>query len=324
MGRIEEDLGGPVEWVAVVHRNTEHPHAHVALRGVTADGTPLRLRREYVKRGVREIAEEFCTRQMGFRTSLDAAEAERREVGEARFTSLDRTILRNAEADGKRLVLPRQSLKPLASARLICLSRMGLAEKDQNGTWALRSDIEHVLRAMQRARDRQKTLFAQGEMVSDKRLPIEVADWGRMTSTEGRVLMHGEDEHSGKRFLMLEATSARILHMEYTPEMEDIRSRGGLRTNSFLRFRRLSGSGRPRIEIEDLGSAEAVLSNRRLLREKKAELRNVGVEATEDGWGGWLGRFQKALCEADKEKALDQTNPQTHRERSRRPRSMER
>jgi len=99
MDRVEEDLGGPLEWVAVVHRNTEHPHAHVALRGVAADGKPLRLDRDYVKRGVREIAEDLCTRQMGFRTSLDAAEAERREVGETRFTSLDRTILRNAGAD---------------------------------------------------------------------------------------------------------------------------------------------------------------------------------------------------------------------------------
>jgi len=52
---VEEDLGGPLEWVAVVHRNTEHPHVHVALRGVAANGKLLRLSRDYVKRGVREI-----------------------------------------------------------------------------------------------------------------------------------------------------------------------------------------------------------------------------------------------------------------------------
>ena len=34
MRRMEEDLGGPVEWVAVVHRNTEHPQVHIA-RGVS-------------------------------------------------------------------------------------------------------------------------------------------------------------------------------------------------------------------------------------------------------------------------------------------------
>ena len=75
MLRVSEDLGGSLEWVAVVHRNTEHPHVHVALRGLAADGQALRLSRDYVKRGVREIAEDLCTRQMGFRTALDAAEA---------------------------------------------------------------------------------------------------------------------------------------------------------------------------------------------------------------------------------------------------------
>jgi type IV secretory pathway VirD2 relaxase len=80
MLRLDEDLGGSLEWVAVVHRNTEHPHLHVALRGTAADGTALRLSRDHVKRGVREIAEDLCTRQLGFRTALDAAEAERREI----------------------------------------------------------------------------------------------------------------------------------------------------------------------------------------------------------------------------------------------------
>jgi hypothetical protein len=227
MGRIENDLGGPL----VVHRNTEHPHAHVALRGVTADGKPLRLERDYVKRGVREIAEEMCTRQMGFRTSLDAAEGERREVGETRFTSLDRTILRNARTDERGFVLTQPKLKQHISARLVVLSRMGMAKRDEQGTWVLKSDMEQVLRAMQRARDRQKTLFAHGALVSDQRLPIEVMDWQQMKTVEGRVLMHGEDEQSGKRFMMLESTSAKVLFIEYTPEMDGIRGRGGLKAN---------------------------------------------------------------------------------------------
>jgi hypothetical protein len=138
---------------------------------------------------------------MGFRTSLDAAEAERREVGETRFTSLDRTILRNAGADERGLVVTQPKLRPHVSARLIVLSRMGLAKSTEQGTWVLKSDMEQVLRAMQRARDRQKTLFAQGALVSDQRLPIEVMDRRQMRSVDGRVLMHGEDEQSEKRFI---------------------------------------------------------------------------------------------------------------------------
>jgi hypothetical protein len=316
MGRIEEDLGGPLEWVAAVHRNTEYPHAHVALRGVAADGKPLRLNRDYVKRGVREIAEEMCTRQMGFRTSLDAAEAERREIGETRLTSLDRTILRNARADERGLVLAQPQLKPHVSARLVALSRMGLAESAEHGIWVLKSDMEQVLRAMRRARDRQKTLFAQGTIVSDQRLPIEVPDWRQMKSVEGRVLMHGEDEQSGKRFMMLEATSAKVLYIEYTPEMEGIRSRGGLKANSFVRLRSLPVNGRLRVEVEDLGHAEAILTNRTMLREKIHELREA---PTEEGWGGWLGRYQKALCELDQDRTQVKLDRQVGKNRHRAP-----
>ena len=32
---MESDLGTRLEWVATAHYNTEHPHVHVALRGIT-------------------------------------------------------------------------------------------------------------------------------------------------------------------------------------------------------------------------------------------------------------------------------------------------
>ena len=259
-----------------------------------------------MKRGVREIAEEFCTRQLGFRTTLDAAEAERREIAETRFTSLDRVILRNARASENGFVFTRTAEKGQnhhVSSRLIALSRMGLAESAGDGSWLLRSDMEQVLRAMQRAGDRQKTLFAHGELVSDKRLPVEVMDWRQLSSVEGRVLVHGEEEHSGKSFLMLEATSAWIFYIPYTREMQEARSRGGLKTNSLIRLRRRSDDRMLKLEVEDFGHAEAVPTNRPLLREKVEDLRRQGLRPTE-GWGGWLGRYQKALCEIEADRAF--------------------
>src|ERR1700689_1000600 len=92
-GQMANDLGTDLEWIAVAHHNTEHPHVHMAIRGVSSDGQSLRLKRDYVKHGIRGIAEDICTRKLGYRTSRDAAEAERREIGEPRFTSLDRALL---------------------------------------------------------------------------------------------------------------------------------------------------------------------------------------------------------------------------------------
>jgi hypothetical protein len=48
------------------------------------------------KKGTREHAEELCMAQLGFRTELDALEAERREVHAQHTTSLDRMILTTA------------------------------------------------------------------------------------------------------------------------------------------------------------------------------------------------------------------------------------
>ena len=176
VGQIESDLGKPIEWAGIAHFNTEHPHVHIALRGTSSDGQALRLSRDYIKRGIKEIAQEACTRQLGFRTVLDAAEAERREIAEQRLTSHDRQIFRKATLDpenpGSKLLVevdlaqfpPRTQQRQLA-ARMAVLQPMGLAEEIGPSSCWLRSDAERVLRTMQLAADRQKTRQARGSSV---------------------------------------------------------------------------------------------------------------------------------------------------------------
>ena len=72
---MEKDLGTQLEWAAAEHYNTEHPHVHVVIRGVRDSGEVLRLSREYVQQGIRAIAADLCTRQIGYRTELDGVEA---------------------------------------------------------------------------------------------------------------------------------------------------------------------------------------------------------------------------------------------------------
>ena len=61
MKRMTRDLDTQLEWVAASHFNTDNPHVHIALRGVREDGKPFRLERDYVKHGIRSIAEDLCT-----------------------------------------------------------------------------------------------------------------------------------------------------------------------------------------------------------------------------------------------------------------------
>jgi type IV secretory pathway VirD2 relaxase len=312
IGQIEKDLGTDLEWIAVRHHNTEHPHIHMVIRGVARTGEPIHFKREYVKHGIRSIAEEMCTRQLGYRTSRDAVEAERREIGGRRFTSLDRAILQAADKGArspgsvyfnvvKTGAQPGRNESELCHvnhviARLAVLQRMGLAASAGPNTWLVRPDLEEVLRAMQRVSDRQRTLAANGVPISDERLPIQVLNMRGLTAVEGRILVRGEDEQSGRNYLMLEGTDAKVHLIYYTPEMEEARSRGELRTNSFVRLCKLFVGGQPTLDIHDFGDAEQAVKNRGLLGERASALLKRGIVPTEDGWGGWLGRFQASLA----------------------------
>ena len=64
------------------------------MRGIDRQGREIPLARELVKHGLREMAEEWCTEELGYRTRTQALEAKRREVSEMRYTSLDRIIAR--------------------------------------------------------------------------------------------------------------------------------------------------------------------------------------------------------------------------------------
>lgn len=316
VSQMEKDLGAPLEWAAVAHYNTEHPHVHIALRGIGAGRRPLHFDRDYIKLGIRAIAEDFCTRQLGHRTEMDAAVAQRREVHQHHCTSLDRIIARDAgkvaERDSPFFTVTKDPsraglgqgarlLEQHTAERLMVLEGMGLAAPAGPNTWRVRREFENVLRAMQRSADRQKMLAARGVLISDERLPLVVLDLRRLTSVEGRILVHGEEEtgrQAGRSYLMLEGTDGRIHYIYYTPEMEAARHRGGLRTNAFIRLRKLFSEGHPLLEIEEMENSEAILRNRRHLQETAQRLVRRGIIPQEDGWSGWLGRYQKALVEA--------------------------
>jgi type IV secretory pathway VirD2 relaxase len=303
MGRIESDTGRSLEWVAIAHFNTEHPHVHVALRGCDRADKEVRFERDYIRNGLRAFTEELCTRQLGFRTTIDAEYAQARETEQQHVTSLDRMIAKQAaepsdNPDRFLFTLPelternRSTVQSLA-VRANVLSRMGLAEPVDARSWSVRRDLESVLRAMKRGRDRQKTLRDHGAAISDDRLPFVTVDFRQMKMIQGRVLVHGEDE-SGRAYLLIEGTDAQVHHLPYAPEIQDARHRGQLRVNSFVRIQRLSVEGRPVLEVEDLGDAEALLKKRSYFVAEAPRI--AGQRQSAKVWGGWLGRYNQALA----------------------------
>jgi type IV secretory pathway VirD2 relaxase len=56
MKQMEVDLGTKLDWIAVDHHNTGHPHTHILVRGVTKDDKTLNIAGDYIAYGIRERA----------------------------------------------------------------------------------------------------------------------------------------------------------------------------------------------------------------------------------------------------------------------------
>src|SRR6202047_4938685 len=306
MRRMEPDLGTQIEWVAAVHHNTEHPHVHIAVRGVDEERSPLRLPREYIRAALRGRAEEIATEALGYRTPADAQEAQRREIVQNRYTSLDRVLQRANDGSSSHFVVTAdpndealsdsaQLLQKHVAARLMHLQTMGLAQFVAADKWRVQADFEKVLRTLQQSGDRQKTLAAHGALVSDKRLPLQVTTLHQLQSVAGRVLLHTEDEQTGKRYMLVEGTDAKVHLIYHTEAIEEARREGKLGVDNFIRIEKRFAKGKPVLRVEDLGDATALLQNSSYFLREAELLRRYGIQDVQPIWGGWLGQYQAKL-----------------------------
>jgi type IV secretory pathway VirD2 relaxase len=116
MAGVEKEIGAGVEWIAVAHYNTGHPHAHIAMRGIDRRDREIRLPKEFVKQGIRQISADWCTQKLGYRTREQALDTQRREVSETRYTSMDRIIVRANPGAAEGTHFPVTSYRPKTHA----------------------------------------------------------------------------------------------------------------------------------------------------------------------------------------------------------------
>jgi type IV secretory pathway VirD2 relaxase len=326
LARMEKDLGTRLEWVAAAHFNTEHPHVHIALRGRDQIGSSLRLARDYIRSGIRFHAENLATEALGFRTERDADEAQRREITQSRYTALDRIIQRSNGAQPSSFVITaditrhglsdrERTLQQHLSARLAHLEKMGLAQPVAPQQWAVRSDFESVLRTLQRAGDRQKMLAAHGALLSDPRLSFEITNIRKLKMVEGRVLLHAEDEGSGRRYVLLEATDAKVHLIYHTDSIEEARRAGKLAVNSFVRLEKRFAERIPHVQVSDYGDANALLENHMFVKKQARLSRRCEIVGNQNAWGGWLGQYYarlRASIETERVPARPQKDTHQH------------
>ena len=149
MAQVESDLGAPLDWVAVDHFNTAHPHSHIVLRGRDGAGQDLFIAGDYIAHGIRERASELVTLELGPETQAEVRRKLEAEVDHDRFTRIDRAMLK--QANGDRLDLAEASSefdRRLRLSRLRTLERLGLAEPAEADVWRLKPEMEPTLRQL--------------------------------------------------------------------------------------------------------------------------------------------------------------------------------
>ncbi|MEH2545190.1 type IV secretory pathway VirD2 relaxase [Bradyrhizobium sp. AZCC 2262] len=227
MKQMEADLGTKLDWIAVDHHNTGHPHTHILVRGVTDDGKILNIAGDYIAYGIRERASEIFTRELGRQTEPEVTKQLEREVDADRFTRLDRMLI--AEQLGKEFTNLRpdrdmrdtfRQNRALLIERARKLERLGLATEVETGQWIVSPKAEPALRELGERGDIIKTMHRalEREGLAGDRHPARYI-LHRENATErivGRVLDKGlgGDEIGERVRLVIDGADGRVHHIE--------------------------------------------------------------------------------------------------------------
>lgn len=220
---MEQDLGTTLDWVAVDHFDTGHPHTYLLVRGATEDGKVLSIAHDYIARGVRGRASEIMTRWLGPQGELKVREQLSQEIGAERLTKLDRDIL--ARADDHVVDLRQHarwdsdgSYRQLLIGRARQLERMGLAECEGPLAWRLDPAMQETLSDLGRRGDIIRTMHRVMTTANlDRRPELYVIDRGEPGAAPvvGKVVHRGAaDDHHDRRYLVIDGVDGRTHYVD--------------------------------------------------------------------------------------------------------------
>ena len=254
VGQMEKDLGTKLDWVAVDHWNTEHPHVHLIVRGVREDGENLVISRDYIKEGMRDRARDLITQELGPRTDHEIRRTLERQIETERWTNLDRQLARDSYRTGVVDLAPRPDRQPdefhaLKVGRLRKLESLGLAEQIGPGQWAIAENAETTLRQLGERGDiikrihRGLTEHGIERGASNYVLAGESLD----DPVVGRLVTRGlDDELKGTAYAVVDGTDGRTHHIK----LPDLDAAGDSAPGSIVELRRFDDAkGQRRIAM---------------------------------------------------------------------------
>ncbi len=292
MREMARDLGTKLDWAAIDHWNTEHPHIHVLVRGRDDDGGDLVISRDYISRGLRARAERLATLELGPRSEQEIRQALERQVDADRWTPLDQALAREAgKHDGLVDLRPNAGQehdveRSTLIARARKLEKLGLAAPLGPGQWMISEEAESILRALGERGDIIKRIHRG---LTERGIERAAADfvWAsdvRRESTIGRLISRGLDyELNGSAFAIIDGVDGRAHHVR----LKDLDATSDAAPGAIVELRRLPprDGGTPHLVLavrsdlsieEQINAAGATWLDRRLVAREPMPLSESG------------------------------------------------
>ncbi|HVZ06614.1 relaxase/mobilization nuclease domain-containing protein [Rhodopila sp.] len=253
VGQMAKDLGTRLDWVAVDHWNTQHPHVHIIVRGVADDGQDLVISRDYIKEGMRARAQDLVTQELGLRSDLDIRHALERQVEAERWTQLDRQLSRDADRNGVIDLAPGaqqpDEFHSLKVGRLRHLERLGLAHQIGPGQWTMVEAAEATLRELGERGDIIKRIHRSLTERGIERATASYVLAGESLDVPviGRLVDRGlDDELKGTAYAVVDGVDGRTHHIKFP----DLDAAGDSAAGSIVELRKFDDAqGRRRVAL---------------------------------------------------------------------------
>ncbi|GGA43676.1 relaxase/mobilization nuclease domain-containing protein [Pelagibacterium lentulum] len=223
VGQMEKDLGTRLDWVAVDHWNTAHPHVHLIVRGMRDDGQDLVISRDYIKEGMRDRARDLITLELGPRTDLDIRRTLEAQIEAERWTQLDRQLVRDAGKSGILDLAPLPDHQPdefhtLKVGRLRKLEVLGVAGQIGHSQWFIKPEAETVLRELGERSDiikrMHRALIERG--IERGSASYVLAGESLEVPVIGRLMERGlDDELKGTAYAVVDGVDGRTHHIKF-------------------------------------------------------------------------------------------------------------
>ncbi len=222
MAQVEKDLKTKLEWAAIDHYNTDHPHLHILIRGRDQQGKTLFIEPDYLVRGIRHQSQELATRVLGLRLDRDLVQARTRQLEREYVTEIDKSLRYkavNSVVSFHQPVSDNQVAREhrlLEIGRLKFLEQLGLVEKIDKKSWKLGDHLESTLREMQLSHDIIKSRARHHIQTLTHEMPVPTQIQERQPLTGKVVGMGLEEELRDRRYLLLEGTDGKVHYIQAT------------------------------------------------------------------------------------------------------------